>query len=113
MLLIEETEEEVDLRPRKPPLGRRKEECGVNGAGDKDDRFGVVLIRDGGIKPCGIPFACFEEATSFAVTGRGLGSFGPIFELASDLGLRSVVEKLAFLPGDLALFAESTIQCLK
>lgn len=47
MLLIEDTEEDVDLRPRSPPgPGKcRPEERGVTGVGDKDDRFLGVGIR--------------------------------------------------------------------
>ena len=39
MLRIEETDEEVDLRPRRPADGRRYEECGVRGAGESEDRL--------------------------------------------------------------------------
>lgn len=43
---IDETEEEVDLRPRRPVDVRRYEECGVRGDGDRDVRFcGVVKTR--------------------------------------------------------------------
>jgi len=39
MLRTDETDEEVDLRPRRPAEGRRYEECGVSGAGDREDRL--------------------------------------------------------------------------
>jgi hypothetical protein len=43
MLRMEETEEEVDLRPRRPVLGRRKVDRGVRGEGERDWRLlGVV-----------------------------------------------------------------------
>ena len=48
MLRIEETEEDVDLRPRRPVLERRNVERGVKGEGERDCRFvvmGVVCIR--------------------------------------------------------------------
>jgi hypothetical protein len=51
MLRIEETDEEVDLRPRRPLLARRKVPRGVNGEGDNEVRLlGVVYIRGGGGK---------------------------------------------------------------
>jgi len=39
MLRIDETEEEVDLRPRKPADERRYELRGVRGEGDKELRL--------------------------------------------------------------------------
>lgn len=38
MLRIDDTDDDVDLRPRRPPDERRYEERGVNGAGDADSR---------------------------------------------------------------------------
>jgi hypothetical protein len=47
MVRIEETEDEVDFRPRRPVLDRRKVERGVNGAGDIECRLllGVTNVR--------------------------------------------------------------------
>jgi len=44
MLRIEETEDDVDFRPLKPPLGRRNVDRGVSGDGDIECRLlaGVV-----------------------------------------------------------------------
>jgi hypothetical protein len=39
MLRMEETDEEVDLRPRRPAELRLYDECGVNGDGESDGRF--------------------------------------------------------------------------
>ena len=39
MLRMEETEEEVDFRPRRPAEERRYEECGVKGTGERDERL--------------------------------------------------------------------------
>lgn len=36
---IEDTEEDVDFRPRRPPEERRYEERGVSGAGDAESRL--------------------------------------------------------------------------
>jgi hypothetical protein len=36
MLRTEETEEDVDFRPRRPVLARRKVERGVKGDGERD-----------------------------------------------------------------------------
>jgi hypothetical protein len=44
MLRTEETEDEVDLRPRSPVLARRKVERGVKGAGERDWRLLVVVV---------------------------------------------------------------------
>lgn len=41
MVRMEETEEEVDLRPRRPVLARRKVERGVRGAGEMECRLFV------------------------------------------------------------------------
>lgn len=38
MLRMEDTEEDVDLRPRRPEE-RRKDECGVSGDGEREVRF--------------------------------------------------------------------------
>ena len=47
MVRIEETDEDVDLRPRSPVLDLRKADLGVKGAGDIECRllFGVVNTR--------------------------------------------------------------------
>ena len=46
---MEDTDEDVDLRPRRPLLGRRKAERGVSGEGESDVRLlGVVCNRCGG-----------------------------------------------------------------
>lgn len=39
MLRIEDTDDDVDLRPRRPPDDRRYDDRGVNGAGDADSRL--------------------------------------------------------------------------
>ena len=39
MLRIDETEEEVDLRPRRPAELRRYDERGVKGDGESEDRL--------------------------------------------------------------------------
>lgn len=46
MLRTDETEDDVDLRPRSPPGPDewRKEDRGVAGAGDKEDRLRGVGI---------------------------------------------------------------------
>jgi hypothetical protein len=36
---IEDMDEDVDFRPRRPPEERRYEDRGVNGAGDADSRL--------------------------------------------------------------------------
>ena len=38
MLRMDETELEVDLRPRRPGVERRYEECGFKGAGEREER---------------------------------------------------------------------------
>jgi len=46
MLRIEDTDDEVDLRPLRPVLDRRYVDRGVNGEGDSDCLLlGVVYIR--------------------------------------------------------------------
>lgn len=48
MVRMEETDEDVDFRPRRPLLGRRKADRGVSGEGDNDVRLlGVVYNRCG------------------------------------------------------------------
>ena len=44
---MEDTDEDVDLRPRRPVLDRRKVDRGVNGDGEREWRLllGVVYIR--------------------------------------------------------------------
>lgn len=39
MLRIDDTDDDVDLRPRRPPEERRYEDRGVNGAGDAESRL--------------------------------------------------------------------------
>ena len=57
MLRMDETEEEVDFRPRRPADERRYEECGVRGTGERDDRLweairvrGLYKGRDCGLR---------------------------------------------------------------
>lgn len=45
-LLIEETDDEVDLRPRRPPDECRREDRGVNGAGESELRWLRVELVD-------------------------------------------------------------------
>lgn len=45
VLRMELTEEEVDLRPRRPADGRRIEECGVRVCGLRLDRLRCALFR--------------------------------------------------------------------
>lgn len=45
MLRIEETDEEVDLRPRRPTEECRYEERGVSGAGEREERLRGVVMR--------------------------------------------------------------------
>ena len=47
MLRIDDTEEEVDLRPRRPPDVWRYEERGVIGAGDRETLAFCVATRGG------------------------------------------------------------------
>lgn len=49
---IEDIDDEVDLRPRRPAEERRYEECGVSGEGERDARWrdrpaAVVVVIDG------------------------------------------------------------------
>jgi len=45
MLRIDDTEDDVDLRPRRPLLVRRKDDRGVIGEGERDVRLlGVVVV---------------------------------------------------------------------
>jgi hypothetical protein len=37
---MEETDEEVDFRPRRPELRRYEDDRGVSGEGDRESRFG-------------------------------------------------------------------------
>lgn len=46
MLRMDETEDEVDLRPRKPAEERRKEPLGVIGDGDNEFRFTWLVFKD-------------------------------------------------------------------
>ncbi len=50
MLRTDDTDDEVDLRPRRPELGRRNVDRGVRGEGESDCLLlvGVVKIRDTG-----------------------------------------------------------------
>lgn len=113
MLRIEDTEEDVDLRPRRPLLGRRKADRGVRGEGESDVRLlGVVFNRCG----CGrveLVFTCGRAVAIFDVTSLGLGSFGPARELFSDFVRRFGVEVLFLVLGDLARFADSNNQCFQ
>ena len=52
MLRMDETEEEVDFRPRRPPDERRKlDECGVRGTGESETRW--LVTRDRGARTGG------------------------------------------------------------
>ena len=108
MLRIEETDEEVDLRPRRPAEGRRYEECGVRGAGESEDRLWDPR-RDRGIwlaGVCVLGVAVMVEPCRIPTpAGDRRGSAGDLL-----CGVFSVEASL-LVPGDLARFAESISQC--
>ncbi len=112
---MEDTEEEVDLRPRRPALERRKVERGVRGDGERDCRFvamGVVCMRLTAGLLCGPGVRRgLVEVGVLEVAGLGLGSFG-LFELLDDLR-RSGVERVIRFPGDFARLADSRSQCFQ
>lgn len=109
MLRIEETDEDVDLRPRRPPEAWRYEDRGVIGAGDSDDLVLGVGIRGRGyeapdILRMGVAAGRLGEAT----LGVRRGSSGLLFDVGEVLR----VEESLLDAGDLALFADSKNQCL-
>jgi hypothetical protein len=76
--------------------------------------FGAVCIRPRGGWLCGPGCKVgLVWVGVLEVAGRGLGSLGPVRELAADLERRSGVERLALFPGDLARLAESNSQCFQ
>ena len=110
---MDDTDEDVDLRPRRPLLARRNVDRGVSGEGDSDVRLlGVVRSRGGG-GACDEVAACGLAAFVFDVVGLGLGSLGPVRELFSDFDRRLGVDAIIFVVGDLARFADSKSQCFQ
>lgn len=106
---MEETEEDVDLRPRRPAEERLYEECGVMGEGERESLCRGFVTRWWGLK-VGLD-GCFAktgelECGKLALVGEGLEFAG----LFSSGGFR--VEASLFEPGDLARLAESTNHCL-
>lgn len=116
MLRMEDTDEDGDLRPRRPVLDRRKVDRGVNGDGEREWRLllGVVYIRAiGGCDWFAGGKAGLAAGGVLEVAGRGLGSFPPALELFVDFWSRSGVDLVILFPGDLARFAESSSQCFQ
>ena len=109
MLRMEETEDEVDLRPRSPAEERLNDECGVRGEGDRDSRFRGFAVRWYGVR-LGLGGCCADTGTpeylKLRFSGEGLAFVG----LFSGGGFR--VEESLLEPGDLARLAESKNHCL-
>lgn len=84
MLRTEDTEDEVDLRPRRPELGRRKVPRGVRGAGDNECRLGVAYIRPGGGWLCDPSSSSGRTGGALELAGLGLESIGSVLELLTD-----------------------------
>ena len=108
MLRMEETEEDVDLRPRRPPEERRYEDRGVIGPGDKEDLcLGLGILGRGYEAPeswrVGVP-ANRLGAPLFSVRR---GSMGLLLSCGEFLS----VEESLLETGDLALLADSMNQC--
>lgn len=78
MLRIEETDDEVDLRPRRPPEERRYEDRGVRGAGLAERRRTeepFVEMRGRGVTwVVGERLVCIWPAVWFTVLRRRLES---------------------------------------
>jgi hypothetical protein len=116
MLRTEDTEDEVDLRPLRPVLDRRKPDRGVSGEGDSECRLlGVEVWSDvGGLFCATGGNVGFDGAGPLAVAGLGLGSFGPLRELLAGLASRSGADLLALLLGDLLFrFVELNSHCFQ
>lgn len=104
---IEDTDEEVDLRPRRPPEERRYEERGVRGAGEAERRLtepepwvdtrerGFACVVGGG-------WVCTEDRV--VLLSRRLASGDLLSGSLGDCPL------LAFEFGDFARFEVSLIQ---
>lgn len=111
MLRIEDTEDEVDFRPRRPPEERRYEERGVSGAGEAESRRTepepLVDTRGRGVTcVVGGAFVCVCTDVRFGALRRRLES-GDL--LSGSFGLCPL---LAFELGDRARFDVSFIQFL-
>lgn len=110
MLRIEDTDDEVDFRPRRPPDERRYEDRGVSGAGDAEsllmDPEPCVEPRGRGPDICGVGgdlgFVCTDDR--FAVLCLRVESEDLLGGIFGDCPL------LALEPGDRARFDVSFIQ---
>ena len=94
MLRIDDTDDDVDLRPRRPPEERRYEDRGVKGAGDADRRLTEP-------EPC-------VEVRGRVDTGAIAGDFGFVYtdDLLAVLCLRlSSGDRLSGSFGDCTLLA--------
>jgi hypothetical protein len=115
MLRTEDTDEDVDLRPRRPVLDLLNVPRGVKGEGERECRLllGVVYIREIGGWLVGPGTRRGLNGGVFDVAGRGLGSLLPL-ELFGDFFARSGVDLLNLLPpGDFVRLAESSSQCFQ
>lgn len=96
----DETEDEVDFRPRSPVDALRKDECGVSGAGDSDVRRRTLV----GVCTIGALEDLVAGRTATVKVDRGGDCTRRGAEAAFSLGLLPV-EGLDLEPGDLARLA--------
>lgn len=110
MLRMEDTDEEVDLRPRRPPEERRYDERGVNGAGEAESR---LMEPEPWVEPRGRVGTCAIGGDFGFVCKDDLCDVFCLRRLSGDLLLSGIFGDwplLAFEPGDRARLDVSFIQ---